>query len=68
VALRLVGVLSHELEALAVETSARKSKREKRLFRLNVPTATCTGAPDGEDAEGTLLILPNEVKTPVLRP
>jgi hypothetical protein len=30
------------VEALAVDTSARKSKREKRLFRLNVPTAICT--------------------------
>jgi hypothetical protein len=30
------------VEAVAVETSARKSKREKRLFRLNVPTAICT--------------------------
>jgi hypothetical protein len=34
------------VEALAVDTSARKSKREKRLFRLNVPTAICTSAPE----------------------
>jgi hypothetical protein len=43
-------LLDLALDALAVETSARKSKREKRLFRLNVPTATCTSAPGGEDA------------------
>jgi hypothetical protein len=45
---------------VAVKTSARKSKREKRLFKLNVPTAISTSPPNEE--KRTLVVHALEVK------
>src|SRR5438132_6179188 len=53
------------VEAAAVETSASKSKREKRLFRLNVPTATRTRPPKEQGADaGTMVRQETKVRLP----